>query len=238
MASSNVDASGLPTLLNSHSGAPRYKRAKISTTEGKVQYRTTTEVPSKAIHAYTDGGCINNGQAMAFSAWGCCVFEPGYEPTRGEIQSTLWEAHGGVTLDAHDPLYIGAEKHTNNVGEITAIVEMCVWLHHQVISKAISSSNHIVIHTDSSYARIILLGKWAARQNKTLCMLAKVLLHRLMTLIPVHLVWVRGHSGTFVGDEKADSLATDGLDPFLRVFNHCRDPIFGNLSWGILQKLS
>ena len=123
------------------------------------------------------------------------------------------------------------------MGEITAIVEMCVWLHHQVISKAISSSNHSVIHIDSSYARNILLGKWAARQNKTLCMLAKVLLHRLMTLIPVHLVWVRGHSGTY-GNEKADSLATDDLDPFLRVFNHCRDPIFGNLSWGILQKLS
>ena len=232
-----MDASGLPTLLNSHSGTPRFKRAKISSTEIKVQYRTTTEVPSKAIHAYTDGGCNNNGQATAFSAWGCCVFEPGYEPTRGEIQSTLWEAHGGVTLDAHDPLYIGAEKHTNNVGEITAIVEMCVWLHHQVISKAISSSNHIVIHTDSSYARNILLGKWAARQNKTLCMLAKVLLHRLMTLIPVHLVWVRGHSGTF-GNDEADSLATDGLDPFLRIPNHCRDPIFADLSWGILQNLS
>ena len=67
-ASSNVDNSGLPTLLNSHSGAPRFKRVKIASTEINVQYRTTTEAPSKAIHAYTDGGCNNNGQAMAFSA--------------------------------------------------------------------------------------------------------------------------------------------------------------------------
>ena len=127
------------------------QRLKYST-EQQPKYRARPFTPTRTVVVTTMG-------RPRRSAPGAVVFfEPGYEPTRGEIQSTLWEAHGGVTLDAQDPLYIGAEKHTNNVGEITAIVEMCVWLHHQVMSKAISSSNHIVIHTDSSYARTSLWG--------------------------------------------------------------------------------
>ena len=35
--------------------------------------------------------------------------------------------YGPVTPSKWDPVYVGADKETNNTGELTAIGEACIW---------------------------------------------------------------------------------------------------------------
>ena len=66
---------------------------------------------------------------------------------------------------------------------------------------------HATVHTDSLWARNVILGKWKARTNKALVHTARRLFRRMG--ITVHIEWIKAHAG-HVGNEKADKLANLG----------------------------
>ena len=66
---------------------------------------------------------------------------------------------------------------------------------------------HATVHTDSLWARNVILGKWKARTNKALVHTARRLFRRMG--VKVHIEWIKAHAG-HVGNEKADKLANLG----------------------------
>ena len=96
--------------------------------------------------------------------------------------------------------YVGATVGSNNTGEVTAIVEALLFaVEHEY--------THATVHTDSLWARNVILGKWKARTNKALVHTARRLFRRMG--VTVHIEWIKAHAG-HVGNEKADKLANLG----------------------------
>ncbi len=100
---------------------------------------------------YTDGGCDDNRKsqvtrtlrstgAQAYdqkplaAGWGFCVFE--MAPSPGDSSAGLVrlkpiaaaELLGPVVTDESDPLFMGADGHSNNAGELQAIAEALLGL--------------------------------------------------------------------------------------------------------------
>lgn len=93
----------------------------------------------------------------------------------------------------------GAINTTNNIMELTAIIEGC---------KAIPKDNaEVTIFSDSQYALNVLSGKWSAHTNKGVIDLHKPNKKRLR----LQYKWVKGHCGNKF-NEMVDSLAETELD--------------------------
>jgi hypothetical protein len=96
------------------------------------------KVPTGTLVIYTDGGCDDNRKsrvtrtlrstgAQAYdqkpAGWGFCVFEmaPG-DSSAGLVRlKPIAELFGLVVTDESDPLFLGADGHSNNTGELQAI---------------------------------------------------------------------------------------------------------------------
>ena len=64
------DSSGLGSAISPGSSNPRVgAQSNSSSNSVSATIRVGMSSPSRAVHAYTDGGCINNGQIKAYSAW-------------------------------------------------------------------------------------------------------------------------------------------------------------------------
>ena len=126
------------------------------------------------------------------------------EHSRAGISETHSRCRHIVT-DTQQPGYIGAERPTNNTGELTAIAQALEYI------LADRSGRPVLVRYDSLYAGNMAAGKWRPRKNKVLVSHVR----RLWTRAHTHLhgrLWtshVYGHSNHQWND-RADALASQG----------------------------
>ena len=121
-----------------------------------------------------------------------------------------WVHSGTVITDPGENGYVGANAHTNNTGELSAI--------HHALKRAldtIHTTPRTTIHTDSLYAMHMTTGKWMprnkGRRNASMIVKLRGLWRRIQRTRPgaVELAHVRSHTGV-PGNEIADWLADKG----------------------------
>ena len=116
-----------------------------------------------------------------------------------------WAAAGIVEDDPMQDGYIGARRHTNNTGELTA---MHVMLRRAMRRRAGDATE--TLHSDSLYAINMTTGKWMPRKrvNEGMICDLRSMWRRLQRQRPgeVEMRHVRSHIG-IPGNETADYLA-------------------------------
>ena len=140
----------------------------------------------KIINIYTDGACRGNPGP---GGWGA-ILECG---------------------DYKKEIYGGAMLTTNNIMELTAVIEAL---------KIIKKESKIIITTDSKYVKNGItdwINNWKVKgwktankkpvKNKELW----IQLDELKNMHDIKWEWVKGHAG-HPGNEKADELANKGID--------------------------
>ena len=127
------------------------------------------------------------------------------EPSNPRRAKMTWAAAGIVETDPDGDEYIGATKHTNNTGELTAM--------HIMLRRALTRhAGHTeeTLHSDSLYAINMTTGKWMPRKqaNQALVSDLRRKWRQLQRKRPqeVSLKHVRSHIG-MPGNEVADHLA-------------------------------
>ena len=154
--------------------------------------QTTPQNPHPvSITFYTDGsGTKGRCSKHTPAGWGWC-----------SPQGDSWlEACGPVITSSDHTAFVGANVGSNNTAEVSAIIEALMF--------AIEMEyDRVTIHTDSAWARNVILGKWRPKTHKQLIHNAKRLLKtKDMTTT---ILWTKAHVGT-EGNERADRLADQG----------------------------
>lgn len=193
---------------------PKYK--KFDTEEEAKQFvekfgsnkQETNEIHATDYYVYTDGSCHNNGQDNA-------------------------TAGIGIYFGENDPRNVSREidgKKTNNVAELTAIIETF-----RIIKDDIDKGKHITICTDSEYAIkcATTYGKSCAENNWTKDIPNKELVKSLFDLYSnqdqVRMFHVRAHTNNedshSIGNAEADKLANAsiGVEMPIKVLNEKHD---------------
>ena len=151
---------------------------------------------------YTDGGCDGNG---AKGEWGTAAYGAHVERLTAdgepEAAADLW---GPVVVDSASLWYLGAEKGTNNTGELCGVIQALLWLLHVA-----SGTEGAVILCDSCYSMDMLDERATPRTNVALILLGKNLLVQVRQQRAVKFVHVKGHSGD-PGNDRADELVQWG----------------------------
>ena len=196
--------------VNAQEIANRFRR-NISTKVDSLGVSSLPEVPAclegwsdtddKHWHFYTeDGGAdppeITNGKVTTASrtGWGVVVWRPDH----------IQEFFGPVVTSVRTPGFLGAQRATNNTGELSAIIralQFSLYHRHQV--------THMYIHYDSEYAAQVTQGHWKVHKNIDLARRAQKLWACACHFFHVEFVWVKGHQG-HLGNEKAYACATRG----------------------------
>ena len=114
---------------------------------------------------------------------------------------------GQVITDKNHPAYLGADEHTNNTAELTALAEALRWL----IDEDRQQTRRILIRPDSEYVAKIATGKISPHENLTLARATRKLYLELYKRREGKVGWshVKGHSKQKWNDV-ADNLATKG----------------------------
>ena len=101
-------------------GSPAPQTRASSTTKPK---RTTYKPPRGTVAVYTDGGCRGNQNVDSKrdqpAGWGFIAVRDG---------KVLAERWGPVVIDSGHAHYLGAEKKSNNTGELSGVAEALLWL--------------------------------------------------------------------------------------------------------------
>jgi len=158
--------------------------------------------PRGVVAVYTDGGCRGNRGVDANktqpAGWGFVAVRD------GDVLAERW---GPVVLDAKHPHFLGAEKCSNNTGELSGIAEALLWLRDEE-----TRAGPAVLCYDSTYAANITSGKFQAKANRELARMCRGLfgeecVRRHRQLDFEH---VKGHSGDVFND-RADALVQRGV---------------------------
>ena len=148
-----------------------------------------------------DGSCLQTDETLS-SGWGFTVISPD--------SHSLLDAAGPVVLGPLDPLFVGASRHTNNCGELAALVFAFRW---------VATSTHccrLRVLYDSEYAANLTSRRWRPSSNFSLVLAARAALD-VLTARGVVVDWVHidSHTG-HVLNERADRLAKFGARYGLR----------------------
>ena len=174
---------------------------------------------------------MNNVNRLNRAAgWGVAMYLEHCIPEGPADESSLIELFGPVVTDSKSPFFMGASRHTNNTGELTAFGEAIIWLKSNWIRLCESTSTplrKIVFHSDSDYAINAIIGTYRGSINSDLYSHIQQLLRdfklslqpsnldrnglpRALISIPsISIRKVKAHSG-IKGNEKADKLAELG----------------------------
>jgi ribonuclease HI len=163
-------------------------------------FPVTADVVEDELCIYTDGSGPEPGQKTA--GWGVAIFNQ----SDRECQLEVVELMGPVVTDKYHHLYEGADRGTNNTGELCAIIEAGFWLWHECPRKPLPN---VSFYYDSKWAASMAQGSTNPSAHQQLCDKAKSLINLLKTTTSVGWKWVKGHSGE-AGNEKADKLANRG----------------------------
>ena len=82
---------------------------------------------------------------------------------------SLARGKGQVQISKASPTFVGAIRHTNNTGELTALGEALRWLLYESDNK----NTHVILRPDSEYAMGVALGDNTPRENRELAQWAK-----------------------------------------------------------------
>ena len=180
-------------------GSPAPATRASSTTKPK---RTTYKPPRGTVAVYTDGGCRGNQNVDSKrdqpAGWGFIAVRDG---------KVLAERWGPVVIDSGHAHYLGAEKKSNNTGELSGVAEALLWLRDEE-----GSDGPAALCYDSTYAANITSGAFRAHKNVDLAKTCRDLYcsegtRRKRKLALEH---VRGHSGDAL-NERADALVQRGV---------------------------
>ena len=122
--------------------------------------------------------------------------------------------YGRMVTSPAQPEFIGANVHTNNTAELTAV-------HHALrrIPDIVLPDETVFILSDSALAINTTIGAWAARKHKALVRRNREAHASLKRAgIRVHFMHIRAHRGHYM-NERADRLARQGAQGLPR----CRD---------------
>jgi ribonuclease HI len=147
-----------------------------------------------------DGSCLQVDDTLT-SGWGFTALTA--------ESSMLIDVSGPVVLAPLDLLYVGASRHTNNVGELTALVFALRWIASLVCRR-------IRILYDSEYAASLTRRLWRPSSNFSLVLAAREALD-VLTAREISIDWIHldSHTG-HVLNERADVLAKFGARHGLR----------------------
>lgn len=222
----------------------RRKDSKASVEVKKGPMIDVNELPD-TLMIYSDGSCIANGQKNAFAGWGFVVVKfradqiENLKISQGKniisennkiylndllndinIYScdTVSEQYGPVKIEG-DEFSLGAEVHTNNTAELSAIGEGLLFIKNQYKD---TLPKQIIVLYDSDYAAKSVMGLFKGEKNKELIQTIRgifqslndemKLFHKNMNC-GINFAFVRGHSNDFFND-KADGLAFLGATGF------------------------
>ena len=170
------------------------------------------EIKEPALRCYTDGGCDGNGAKGKWGAagWGAHILAVNAEGEKEKISAELW---GPVVTDPGSSWWCGAQRGTNNTGELMGIGQALIWL--RDLDK---SERPAIMLYDSGYAANMVTGRWQPNTNTNVVQWARGLLAEVEKSRTVHWVHVKGHSGDG-GNDRADELVQWGKEegPYARL---------------------
>ncbi len=149
----------------------------------------------------------SGGTARAPGAgWGFVVVTGGDGDDDDDARE-LHESCGPVVCDAAAPVWLGAQRHTNNTGELTGLGESIRWL----LESDPDKTQPVLLRPDSEYSVGVLTGRVDAEENAELVEQVRTLLERLRAQRKGRVGWshVRGHS-KHKWNDRADALADEG----------------------------
>ena len=150
---------------------------------------TVSHVTPHTRVVYSDG---SGGTARAPGAgWGFVVVTGGDGDDDDDARE-LHESCGPVVCDAAAPVWLGAQRHTNNTGELTGLGESIRWL----LESDPDKTQPVLLRPDSEYSVGVLTGRVDAEENAELVEQVRTLLERLRAQRKGRVGWshVRGHS--------------------------------------------
>ena len=114
--------------------------------------------------------------------------------------------YGPVMTDMWDHRWIGARDHTNNTGELSAIIEAMLWLLQEAPD---NGSEPVMLRYDSQYAANLATGRWSPQCNQELVGEARRAVNEVMERRNITWQHVYGHTGAH-DNELADRAADKG----------------------------
>jgi ribonuclease HI len=203
-------------------------KPKNTTPKQRIPANTPAETAAKlrqtthCYRIYTDGGCTGNGRKgdWGVAGWGATVYLTVGDLTPADSSSpdattAIWaDLWGLVELDASSRWFLGCEKHTNNTGELTGVVQALLWL----LFVAPDDREPAVICGDSLYAMEATEGIIEPSTNLWVIVTMQELLRRARERREVSFVHVKGHFDD-EGNSRADELAWWGKEagPFSQI---------------------
>ena len=138
---------------------------------------------SNAWHMWCDGGTRTaplighrKRRVTVGAGWGFCLFPQGCQTPTSRDDAILTR-RGPVVLNAESKLFVGATRLTNNVAEMSALIEVCWFLLaiHAPHPRCVNRRRQMAMRTqDSKYAIGIAQGLFFPREN---VLMAKLLRH-------------------------------------------------------------
>ena len=167
--------------------------------------------------AVPDGSpwALFTGGTRGVAGWGVGIYTCRAPTTQEDWVAALY---GPVITLPCDPQWMGAEAHTSNTGELSAIGEACKWLLQWKARKPEAPHPSAVILYDSQYAYGVATRLFRAKENQLLAPSVASLVDAVRASMSLEFERVKGHSGAH-GNEVADRLADRGSQG--RVSPHC-----------------
>ena len=162
---------------------------------------------------FTDG----SGGTQGTAGWGVGIFNTVNPNITNEWLAALY---GPVLTQPWDPLWLGANIHSNNnTAELSAIGEACKWLLDTCSQSPDPSQWEGTILYDSEYAYGIATRLYHPDSNLILAETIASLVDSVRSKRQLHFKHVRGHRGIY-GNEVADRLADRPVIGFLLTVKH------------------
>ena len=152
--------------------------------------------PIQHWYLFTDG----SGGTQGTAGWGVGIFDTVNPNITNEWLAALY---GPVLTQPWDPLWLGANIHSNNTAELSAIGEACKWLLDTCSQSPDPSQWEGTILYDSEYAYGIATRLYHPDSNLILAETIASLVDSVRSKMQLHFKHVRGHRGIY-GNEVAD----------------------------------
>eukprot|EP01050_Picozoa_sp_SAG11_P010646 SAG11_NODE_1078_length_5963_cov_5.690825_7_plen_223_part_00 len=167
---------------------------------------------------YTDGGCDDQqGDESTWGAagWGAAVYRVQTEclDPADELEEVA-NLYGPVVTDPDSEWFLGADRGSNQTGELCGVIQALLWL----LKLPSDDAEVVFICSDSIYALNQVEGRWRINRNEVLIRCGQRLLAQVRQKRHVQFCHVRGHCDN-MGNERADQLVQWGKTsgPFSRV---------------------